>query len=111
MAAHEAGQCRQDHPGDEKGAREVIDQRLKASLFRRGERHPQPTKQRRGDPGTQENRHQHERQAEREIADYAILRLHQFMVGARDFEDAITIEEYVVEVDVFPDGTIRRADQ
>jgi hypothetical protein len=45
-------------------------------------------------------------EAEREIAEYAILRLHQFMVGARDFEDATTIEEYVVEVDVLPDGSI-----
>ena len=49
-------------------------------------------------------------EAEREIADYAILRLHQFMVGQRDFEDAITIEEYVVEVDVLPDGSITDED-
>ena len=45
-------------------------------------------------------------EAEREIADYTILRLHQFLVGQRDFEDAITIDEYVVEVDVLPDGSI-----
>jgi hypothetical protein len=49
-------------------------------------------------------------EAEREIAEYAILRLHQFMVGQRDFEDAITIEEYVVEVRVLPDGSITDED-
>lgn len=32
--------------------------------------------------------------------------LTQFLEGTRDFESAITIEEYVVEVDAFPDGTI-----
>jgi len=45
-------------------------------------------------------------EAEREIAEYTILRLHQFLVGGRDFEDAITVEEYVVEVEVLPDGSI-----
>jgi len=45
-------------------------------------------------------------EAEREIADYAITRLQQFMDGERDFDDAITIEEYIVEVDVWPDGSI-----
>jgi hypothetical protein len=45
-------------------------------------------------------------EAEREIAEYTILRLHQFLVGERDFEDAITIEEYIVEVDVWPGGSI-----
>lgn len=32
------------------------------------------------------------------------------MVGERDFEDAITIEEYIVEVDVGPDGSITDED-
>ena len=49
-------------------------------------------------------------EAEREIAEYAILRLHQFMVGQRDFEDAITIEEYVVAVAVLPDGSVTDED-
>ena len=44
-------------------------------------------------------------EAEREIADLAIIRLQQFMDGERDFEDAITIEEYIVEVDLWPDGS------
>ena len=41
--------------------------------------------------------------AEREIADNMMTRLREFMDGARDFEDAMTVEEYVVEV-VLRDG-------
>jgi hypothetical protein len=44
--------------------------------------------------------------AEREIADNMITRLQEFMDGEREFEDAITVEEYVVEVDVLADGVI-----
>lgn len=44
-------------------------------------------------------------EAEREIADLTITRLQEFIAGERDFEDAMTIEEYVVEVDVLPDGS------
>ena len=51
-----------------------------------------------------------ELEAQREIADYMITRLQQFLDGERDFEDAVTLEEYVVEVDVFPDGTMVDAD-
>jgi hypothetical protein len=47
-----------------------------------------------------------ELEAQREIADYAITRLQQFLDGERDFDDAITVEEYVVPVTVHPDGTI-----
>ena len=35
-----------------------------------------------------------------------MMRLRQFLDGERDFEDAITVEEYVVPVTVNPDGTI-----
>ena len=35
-----------------------------------------------------------------------ITRLQQFLDGERDFEDAVTVEETVVEVDVSPDGTM-----
>jgi len=35
-----------------------------------------------------------------------IIRLQQFLDGERDFEDAVTVKETVVEVDVFPDGTM-----
>ncbi|MEI7733411.1 MAG: hypothetical protein WCO56_27820 [Verrucomicrobiota bacterium] len=44
--------------------------------------------------------------AQREIADNVMIRIQQFLDGERDFEDAITVEEYVVPVDVYPDGTI-----
>ncbi|MDB5331642.1 MAG: hypothetical protein JWP03_2793 [Phycisphaerales bacterium] len=45
-------------------------------------------------------------EAEREIADNIITRLQEFLDGERDFEDAMTIEEYVAEVEVLPDGSI-----
>ncbi|MEO5913822.1 MAG: hypothetical protein ABIS50_06290 [Luteolibacter sp.] len=51
-----------------------------------------------------------ELEAQREIADYMITRLQQFIDGERDFEDAVTVEEYIVEVDVAQDGTIVDAD-
>jgi hypothetical protein len=44
--------------------------------------------------------------AQREIVDHVITRLQQFLDGEREFEDAITVEEYVVPVSVHPDGTI-----
>ena len=36
----------------------------------------------------------------------AQMRLQQFIDGERDFDDAITVEEYVVPVYVLPDGTV-----
>ena len=39
-----------------------------------------------------------------------MTRLQEFIEGERDFEDAITVEEYVVAVDVLPDGTIMDTD-
>jgi hypothetical protein len=45
-------------------------------------------------------------EAQREIVDYAITRLQQFLDGEREFDDAIEVEEYVVAVTVQPDGTI-----
>ena len=48
--------------------------------------------------------------AQKEIADYMMTRLLQFMDGERDFDDAITAEEYVVPVTVHPDGTITDED-
>lgn len=47
-----------------------------------------------------------EREAQLEIVDFMMTRLRQFIDDEREFEDAITTEEYIVEVDVFPDGTI-----
>jgi hypothetical protein len=45
-------------------------------------------------------------EAEREIADNMMTRLQEFMDGEREFEDAITIEEYVDEVNVVADGSV-----
>ena len=44
--------------------------------------------------------------AEREIAEDTMERIRQFLVGEREFEDAMTVEEYVVEVDILSDGSI-----
>ncbi len=47
-----------------------------------------------------------ELEAQKEIADHMVTRLRQFLDGERDFEDAMTTEEFVVPVTVHPDGTI-----
>jgi hypothetical protein len=47
-----------------------------------------------------------ELEAQREIADQQIIRLQQFLDGERDFDDAMTVEEYVVPVSVHPGGVI-----
>lgn len=47
-----------------------------------------------------------ELEAQKEIADNAMTRLQEFMDGERDFDDAITVEEYVVRVSVQPNGTV-----
>ncbi|MCX6901570.1 MAG: hypothetical protein NT105_23065 [Verrucomicrobia bacterium] len=51
-----------------------------------------------------------ELEAQKEIADYAMTRLRQFIDGERDFDDAIVVDEYVVPVTVHPDGTITDED-
>jgi hypothetical protein len=51
-----------------------------------------------------------EAEAQREIVDIALTRLGQFLSGERDFDDAIAVEEYVMAVDVLPDGSIVDAD-
>jgi hypothetical protein len=45
-------------------------------------------------------------EAEREIADNMITRLQEFIDGQRDFEDAMTVEEYIDEVNVNSQGSI-----
>lgn len=45
--------------------------------------------------------------AQREIADDIIEKLAQFLDGDRSFEDAMTIEDYILEVIVLPDGSIQ----
>ncbi len=49
-------------------------------------------------------------EAQREIADNMITRLQEFIDGEREFEDAMTVEEYIVEVDVLPDGSVLDAE-
>jgi hypothetical protein len=44
--------------------------------------------------------------AQREIADDVMEKLRQFLEGERDFEDAMTVEDYILPVDVLPDGSI-----
>ena len=47
-----------------------------------------------------------ESEAEREIAEYMLIRLRQFLKGERDFEDATSCDEYVVAVTVNSDGML-----
>ena len=35
-----------------------------------------------------------------------ITRLQEFIDGERDFDDAMSVEEYVAEVNVTPDGAV-----
>lgn len=49
-------------------------------------------------------------EAERSIVEDLIERLEQFKTGEREFDDAITVEEYVVPVDVTTDGAVIDAD-
>ncbi len=44
--------------------------------------------------------------AQREIADDVMEKLRQFLEGQRDFEDAMTVEDYILPVDVLPDGSV-----
>ncbi|HEV2692851.1 MAG TPA: hypothetical protein VG347_08125 [Verrucomicrobiae bacterium] len=44
--------------------------------------------------------------AQRDIADDVIDKLNQFLEGERDFDDAMTVEDYILPVDVLPDGSI-----
>lgn len=47
-----------------------------------------------------------EAEAQRVIAEDTVGRLQEYLAGQRGFEDAMTVEEYVVPVDVLPDGAI-----
>src|SRR5580700_2458297 len=51
-----------------------------------------------------------ELEAQKEIVDNMMTRLQEFLDGQRDYEDAITVEEYVVPVFVHDDGTITDGD-
>jgi hypothetical protein len=51
-----------------------------------------------------------EREAQLEIVDDLQERLRQFVAGERDFADAVTIEEFILPVDISPDGSISTED-
>jgi len=53
---------------------------------------------------------QTELEAQKEIVDNQMARLQQFLDGEREYEDAISVEEYVVPVTLHPDGIITDAD-
>lgn len=44
--------------------------------------------------------------AQREIAETMMEQLQQFLAGEREFEDAMSTEDYILPVDVMPDGSI-----
>ena len=49
-------------------------------------------------------------EAEREIALSVQTRIEEYLHGAREFEDALTVEEFIVDVDVMSDGSIVDSD-
>jgi len=51
-----------------------------------------------------------ERKAQIEIAEMLIEHLYQFIAGERDFADALSTEDFILPVDVWPDGTIQIED-
>lgn len=51
-----------------------------------------------------------ELEAQREIADNLMEHLRQFLEGERDFEDAISVDDFILPVDVWPDGSISIGD-
>jgi len=48
--------------------------------------------------------------AQREIADEVMEKLQQFLDGERDFEDALAVEDYILPVEVLPDGSVQDED-
>ena len=47
-----------------------------------------------------------ELEAQREIADNQLIRLREFLDGERDYDDAISTDEFVLPVTVWLDGSI-----
>jgi hypothetical protein len=47
-----------------------------------------------------------ELEAQREIADHHLTLIEEFLAGERDFDDAMTVEDIILPVDVWPDGSI-----
>ena len=48
-----------------------------------------------------------EREAQVEIAEMLISQLDQFIAGEREFDDALTTGDFILPVEVWPDGTIQ----
>ena len=48
--------------------------------------------------------------AQREIADHHLTLISEFLDGERDFDDAMTVEDFILPVDVWPDGRISTKD-
>lgn len=51
-----------------------------------------------------------ELEAQREVVDLLQTRLQEFLDGERDFDDAITLEDFILPVEVWPDGSISTED-
>lgn len=47
-----------------------------------------------------------EREAQAEIAELLIGQLQDFLAGGREFDDALTTLDFILPVDVWPDGSI-----
>lgn len=45
-------------------------------------------------------------EAQREIADNLITRLQEFIDGERDFDDAMSVADYIVQVRLLPDRSV-----
>ena len=46
------------------------------------------------------------REAQKEIAEMLIEHLEEFIAGEREFDDALTTEDFILPVEVWPDGGI-----
>lgn len=51
-----------------------------------------------------------ELEAQREIADNQLTRIQQFLDGEREFDDAMSTDEFVLPVNIWPDGSISDED-
>ncbi|MCF7761539.1 MAG: hypothetical protein K9M98_13655 [Cephaloticoccus sp.] len=51
-----------------------------------------------------------ELEAQHDIADTQLTRIQEFLDGERDFEDAITTDEFILPVEVWSDGCISTED-
>lgn len=49
-------------------------------------------------------------EAQHEIVDDLIEHLHQFLAGEREFDDAISTDDFILPVDIWPDGSISTED-